>query len=386
MMRIALQMLFSDRGKYGLLLGGLVFATVLMLQQLAIFCGLLRSTSSTINTIRAPIWITDPDLEEVNQSRPLRDTDVFRVRSVPGVAWASPISSSRLRARLADGSLKPVQLIGVDPGTLAGLPDAARVISGGLEDLWLPNAVVIDDLATSNLSSTKDAAGKPVPVEVGDRFEIEDKEARVVAAVRGVASLDGSPCVFTTFSRAIQYGPPTRRNTAWVLAGSASGLCAAEVARRIREATGLYADVEAGFRRKSLQWQIDNSGLPFAFGITVALGVVVGLAIAGQTFYSFVLDNLKSFAALKAMGASDARLAGVLLGQVTCLGFVGFGLGALATAAMGFAFLRMPDSPFFLPWPVAGGVASLVLGICLFAALLGIVKIVRIEPASVFRT
>ena len=51
------------------------------------------------------------------------------------------------------------------------------------------------------------------------------------------------------------------------------------------------------------------TGIPINFGIAVALGFIVGTAIAGQTFYSFTLENLRHFGALKAMGAGNGDAA-----------------------------------------------------------------------------
>ena len=89
MFHIALKMLIGDRSKYVMLIGGLTFAALLMTQQSAVFFGLLMWTTSHLRNMRAEIWVVDPKVEQVNELKAMRDTDVSRVRSVTGVARSS---------------------------------------------------------------------------------------------------------------------------------------------------------------------------------------------------------------------------------------------------------------------------------------------------------
>ncbi|NJN06247.1 MAG: ABC transporter permease, partial [Rhodobacteraceae bacterium] len=141
----------------------------------------------------------------------MRDTEVNRVRTVPGVDWAVPFFFNILQSRLPDGNFKPVLVVGLDNTTLIGRP--TKVVKGRLEDIRLPNAVVIDDLAVERLS-----VGRPKPLDVGDVFEINDKEARVVAVCKSERHFFGYPYVFTTFDQARQFSPKQRKMLSLVLA------------------------------------------------------------------------------------------------------------------------------------------------------------------------
>ena len=177
MFRLALKMLFGDHAKYLMLISGITFSTLLMAQGAALFSGIMSWTFATLRNSRAEIWVADPKVEQVNDTKPLRDTDVNRVRSVGSVAWAAPLYSGTIQARLLDGSFKLIQLMGVDGTTFVGAPQ--NMLKGRLEDLRLPNTVIIDELAVERLSE-----GRPRPIDVGDTFEINDREARVVGICR----------------------------------------------------------------------------------------------------------------------------------------------------------------------------------------------------------
>ena len=378
MYHIALKMLLGNRSKYLVLVSGLTFATLLMTQQCAIFCGLMLWTTGSLQNMRAKIWVADPKVEQVNEVRQLRDTDVGRVRSAEGTAWAVPLLWGLQQAKLADGTFKQIQLVGLESATLVGRP--YQMVAGRIEDVRLPNAVLIDELAITRLS-----AGRRKPIGLGDTFEINDREARVVGICRTAKSFFGMPYIFTTYDQALQFAPKTRKILSFVLAEPAEGWTAEATARAIERATGLRAYTENDFFWATIRWYFRNTGIPMSFGITILLGFAVGVAVSGQTFYTFVLENLRHLGALKAMGASDGLLARMLVLQAFTVGLIGYGLGIGLTCLFGLLVLKKGEPPFMLPYPVPLGALGVVIFICIFAALLGIRQIRKLEPAVVFR-
>ena len=125
---VALRMLFGDWAKYLMLLCGLTFAVMLIVQQGSIFWGLMIWSQSSISNLNVPIWVTDPGIAQVDEVKPIADTTVDRVRSIPGVEWAVPLYKGLLRARLANGEYHQITLTGLDAATLIGRP-AARANS-----------------------------------------------------------------------------------------------------------------------------------------------------------------------------------------------------------------------------------------------------------------
>jgi len=116
----------------------------------------------------------------------------------------------------------------------------------------------------------------------------------------------------------------------------------------------------------------------------VALGFVIGTVIAGQTFYNFTLDNLRYFGTMKAMGATDSVLLRMILLQSLTVGMIGYGLGLGVTALVG----KLPgegELAFLLPWQLPVLSALAILLICVASALISIRKVLRMEPAIVFK-
>ncbi len=373
---VALKMLFGDRAKYLMLLCGLTFAVMLIVQQGSIFWGLMMWSQSSISNINAPIWVTDPGIAQVDEVKPIAGTAVDRVRSVPGVEWAVPLYKGLLRARLANGEYHQITLTGLESSTLIGRP--TDVLEGRFEDIVQPDAVVLDQ-------STVERMGGPSVVTIGTVFELNDQLARVVAIVKTQKSFTNIPVVYTTYERAIRYMPRERRILSYVLAKAKDDVPTDVVTTRIREQTGLGAFTAEEFSWKTIRWVLKNTGIGVNFGTTILLGFIVGMAIAGQTFYLFTVENLRQFGALKAMGASGFILARMILLQAFTVGLTGYGIGVGLASAFGVLAATSGGLPFAETWQLLVLVLIALLMICAASAFISIIKLARLEPAIVFR-
>ena len=227
--------------------------------------------------------------------------------------------------------------------------------------------------------------------------------ARVVGIADAVTSFTGGPYVWTTYERALQYVPSQRKLLQAVICAPREGVSLDQAIADIRRETGLkaFANREAGFgdflsqmrdepttnfNVSTVWWYIKNTGIPISFGITVIVGLMVGIAVSCQTFYSFVLENMRHLGALKAMGTSNGTLCLMLITQAFTVGIIGYGIGLLGTAGFAFGALKNEQPPFYMPEFVPFAVLAVVLGICTLAALLGIWRVSRLEPAMVFRS
>ena len=373
---VALKMLFGDRAKYLMLLAGLTFSTMLIVQQGSIFWGLMTWSQSGITNINAPVWVTDPNINQVEEIKPLADTAVNVVRSVPGVEWAVPLYKGVQRARLRDGNYEQIALVGIDSSTLIGRP--GKVLEGNIEELRSPDTVALDQLGVERL-------GGPENIHLGTTFEINDHQVRVVAIVKTQKSFQNFPFVYLTYERALGVTPQERRKLSYVLASPVEGLSPEKLARRIHEQTGLGAFTEEQFGWKTIRWILKNTGIGVNFGTTVLLGFIVGMAIAGQTFYLFTVENLPQFGALKAIGASTGMLARMILLQSFTVGLIGYGVGVGLATLFGVTVGGGQRLPFKETWPLLVGVAVALLLICSVSSAISIRKLAKLEPAIVFR-
>src|SRR5512134_3052188 len=148
MYHVALRMLFRDRGRAMALIFGMAFAMTLIVQQAAIFTGILRRTGMSVLSVpQADVWVMYPGTQYFDERKPLEETALQRVRGVPGVDWAVPYYVGSATARLSDGSFASVQVIGVDRASRVGLPQDRDDATG--DRLDEPDVVFWDHLEMS---------------------------------------------------------------------------------------------------------------------------------------------------------------------------------------------------------------------------------------------
>ena len=381
---IAIRMLMGDRSKYLGIIMGLTFASLIMTQQPAIFVGLMTRSFSFISDVGLPdIWVMDPKVQFVDDVKPLQDTELYRVRGVSGVDWAMPLYKGLIKARLTNGNFQTCNVIGLDDATLIGGPP--EMIEGRLEDLRRADSVIVDQHGANEKLGVKGPDGTLSPLKVGDLLELNDHRAIVVGIAKTTRTFQSQPVVYTTYSRAKNMAPRERKLLSFILVKAKPSVALEKLTRNIESHTGLAAYTQKGFQELTYNYYMKNTGIPINFGISVALGFLVGAAIAGQTFYSFTLENLRQFAVLKAMGAGNGTLLMMILLQASIVGIIGYGLGVGLTSVFGWA-MRNTILSFKFPWQllVFSGVG--VMLICLIAAGISIRKVMTLEPAMVFKT
>lgn len=382
---IALKMLMGDRAKFLGILLGLTFASLLITQQSAIFVGLMTQTYSFVTDAQlADVWVMDPKVQFVDDMKPMQETQLHRTRSVEGVEWAVPMYRGLLRARLDDGNFQTCIVNGLDDATLIGGPP--HLVEGSLEELRRAEGVIVDRRAAADkLSKPPLVPGGPrIPLALGDTLEINDHRAVVVGFCETTPSLMAYPVIYTTYSRALAFAPRERKLLSFVLVKAKEGVAVETLCERIEAATGMAARPKRELERLTMQYYMEYTGIPVNFGIAVALGFVVGIAIAGQTFFNFTVENLRHFGAMKAMGASDRTLLVMIVQQAVLVGALAYGIGVGAAALFG-ELTRHTALAFRFPWQLLLLSAGAIALICVVAALLSIRKVVALEPAIVFK-
>lgn len=385
MFLLSLRMLLNDRAKFFGILMGVMLASLVITQQGSIFVGIMWRACSILHDMSQPdIWVMDPKVQYIEDQKPMTVTQLPRVRGVEGIEWAMPLYKGQIRARLANGQVQNCVLLGLDDATLVGGPP--EMVSGRLEDLRTADAVIVDEVAAADRLAKPPTTpgGKPVPLAVGDVLELNDHRALVVGISRMTRSFQNLPTIMTTFSRATTMAPRERRNLSYILVKADPSVTPAELCDRISKTTGLAAYTRSEFKWMTVDYFLKNTGIPINFGLSVALGFLVGTVITGFMFYNFTLDNLRFFATFKAMGASDPKLLAMILIQSLTVGILGFGLGIGLTGLFGMS-ARNATIAFLLTWQLIAVAGCAIVIICMASALLSIRKVIKLEPGVVFK-
>jgi putative ABC transport system permease protein len=373
-LKIAYKLLVNDRSKFAALLVGITFAVFLMIEMTSLFAGILSRSSSTVNNIGASIWVMDPAVQTVANTIPLPDYVLDEVRSIPGVKYAVPLYSGGALLKLRDGTYQAANIVGLDDTSLFGRP---QVVTGNIEDIYGENAfIAIDDAEFYKLKSPG----------IGTEFELNDHRG-VIVGIAHVASssLFGIPTLYTTYNRALQYIPNSRFTMSYLLVEPKSPADVAVIKQRVA-AAGYLAITREEFVSKISDFYMYQTGVGTNMMLMTLISFIVGLSISGQTFYTFILENIDKFGALKAIGAKGRELVSMILFQATFVALTGYGMGVgLCALLIWLARARLPDYAAVVTFRNLGLAFVMVVVIAAISSYVGVRKVLRIEPFDIFR-
>jgi len=338
------------------------------------FSGILQRASATVVNTGAALWVMDPAVTTVANSIPMPDYVLDAVRSMKGVNYAVPLYSGAALVKLNTGVYQSVTVIGLDDTSLFGRP---RLLDGHIEDIYGDNAFIV----------VRDAEfGKLDRPTLGTAFEINDHRAVVVGiAAVPISGLFGIPTLYTTYRRAIEDIPSMRYTLSYILVQPKTGESIADIQAHV-EALGYRALTADGFMHQITLFYIFQTGLGTNILIMTVISFIVGLSISGQTFYTFILENLDRFGALKAIGAKARDLVYVILFQALLTSLTGYGLGVgLCALLIALAKLRLPDYSATITYVNLSLALGMVLVIAAVSSYIGVRKVIRVQPFDIFR-
>lgn len=377
---IALKILVGDKSKYIGLIFGVAFATLLIAQQCSIFDGVMDRTASFILDFRdVDIWVMDATVDNLDIVEPMRNTALSIVRGVPGVKWAVPLLKIPTIAKPFTGRIHQVMVVGLDDASLVGAP--RKMVIGHWNDLRKPNAIILDTIGY-NIIWPEDKGH----FQLGKVLEISDNRAILVGVVDVIPAFQFMPIVYTQYKNALAYTYGGRNRMSFVLVKSQEGFQPEQVVKNINAMTPFRAMTRQQFRSSTVWYYIKNTGIPVNFAVTVTLGLIVGAAIVGLLLNMFVSDNVKQFAALKVMGLENRRLMKLVLLQALVVFVIGYSIG-IGVSALLFSFTIKSAAlkGIYMPWYIAVLTGILNLIVIVISSLFSLNRVMRIDPAIVFK-
>lgn len=263
-------------------------------------------------------------------------------------------------------------MVGADVEDEALLP--WQISTGEVINLKEPDGVGVDRTYFSDLG-----------VEgIGSLAHVEGERARVRLITDGIRSFTQSPYVFTTAARARKmFSAPQHAATFLLVRTNAGADVAAvrdDIAKRLATAEVLTTQE---FRGRNLQQWLFNTGAGIALIGGAVLGLIVGTVIVSQTLYASTKDHLPEYATLRALGSPAGYLYKVVLAQAAICALIGYGIGLLLSLFLSWLSLDSP-MPIVVSPLLATGLLVLTAGMAGIAAVGAIVKLMGVDPVTVF--
>ena len=373
-LRIGFKLLVNDKAKFFALLIGITFAVFLMMQMTAMFAGILNRAYSTVTNIGATMWIMDTAVNTATSAIPMPNYLLDAVRSMDEASYAVPLFIGGALVKLPSGTYQSVSVVGLDDTSLFGRPELEQ---GNIQDIYSDNAfLVVNDAEFSKLENPK----------IGASFELNDHRGTIVGIARVASNgLNGVPTLYTTYSRAIEYIPSMRFTMSYALVQPKSEAAVAGIKQKVAK-LGYVALTKSEFNQRISDFYTYQTGIGTNILLMTVISFIVGLSISGQTFYTFILENLEKFAALRAIGAKGRVLVYMILFMATFTALTGYGLGVgLVTLMISITRYRLPNYAAMITFWNLGLAFGMVILIAAISSYIGIRKVLKIEPFDIFR-
>jgi putative ABC transport system permease protein len=373
MVGVASRMLIDEPLKSVGTLIGVVVSVFLMMQQMSLLTGIEGRVTSFADLNDVDVWVASAATESIDATGSLPERCVSQAAGTRGVAWAAPVVQGRGDVTRVDGVNEQVRLFGVEPPRYAGLP---HVLAKGSDPAMLraPSRIFLN-------SQDRDSFGFPEP---GDRIEISGQVAIVAGFLEGMDPHSPYYYMFANIDDVRAYTDFPKDRITFVAVGVAPGEKAELVRDRLQQR---MPEVLVFTRRQlhemELRYFQKRTPVGVVFGMGTVLAALIGAGIVGVTLYSSVVDRLREFGTLKAIGASRENLLQLLGAQAALFSAVGYPLGLLV-----FALVRHLSGPSVsMPAPLwlLSSVAAATLLVCGAASAVAIRRVLRVEPAIVFR-
>lgn len=370
---LASRNLFHDRVRLAVTLIGILFSIVLVAVQLGLYLGASRMITAHIDHSKADLWITAFGAKSFEDGGVLLSSrERHQALSTPGVAAVVPMVVKFSEWRKPEGGSTRVVVVGIDAED-GGLAPWA-LVHGTWEDIKAPNSVGVDQTYLKDLGVHG----------IGDTAQITFGRVRVGALTQGVRSFTQSPYVYMPLSRARQIiGLPGDAATFHLVKlqdGADVETVRSELLSRLESAEVLTT---SEFRDRSLTQWLFRTGAGVALIGGALLGILVGTVIVAQTLYSSTKDHLNEFATLRALGSSSGYIHKVILAQAGLSAVIGYTLG-MAVALLIVLASQSTPLPIIMTGSLALGLFTVTLFMCAISAISAIMKVTKIDPATVF--
>ncbi len=360
---LARRQLLARRGRTLAGVIGIAVALLLVLALKAIFAGMEGRLTAFIDGTGADVIVAQEGVTTMHMTQSALAADAMAaIARVPGVASAQGIIYKGAFVETGpNGRSGIVGLVGGGP-----VPD---LVEGRPPR---PGEIVLDRALANQLG-----------VDEGAVVQVLGTRLRVSGQVEGTAAITGS---FAFVARATLEQIVNAPNVvSYALVRARPGTDADELAIRInQDVTGVTASTRASFARSERSVVGDMS--TDIVRAMILIGFVIGVAVAGLVAYSQTLAQQRDYGVLRALGLSARRALSLVLVQVATLVLAGFvlALGLVGLLALVLPMLS-PTLVLSIRMEDVLQAASVAGAVALAAALIPVLHVVRVEPASVFR-
>jgi len=396
-MNLAMRDIRYHRGRFILTSIGLGLLLGVVMSMGGIYRGLFADALAVLEYTKADIWVVQQDTSgPFAESSRIPEDIKYRIRAVPGVAEASPLSFQTIQIERQG---KPFRffLIGYDLNGFGGPPaiiagrnirqkhyemvaakamnmELGEKIHLGLHDytvVGITGKVVSsggDPAAYLSLADAQDIQFKK------DNDAIRNDRERIGANLAAVQSLSAGQAAY--LGRNIAGITESTHTVNTVVARLSPGASLGEVQERISRWNHLRPLSVAEQTKILTKGMIEKARMQL--GLFRIILLVISAVIISLIIYTSTLDKIKVIATLKLIGSQNRVIVGMILQQSLLMGVLAYAIG------YGLILLTYEKFPrrIVLEAFDLQVLFVIVMVICTLSSFVGIRKALKVEPAE----
>lgn len=372
---LAWKTLYHEKGRFLVTIIGITFSTILVLTEVGIYLGMMRSATDIIRHSDADIWIASKNIQSFDFANAFPESRKNRVESLTDVLWAEPLVLTWGFLKLADGGQEQVQIVGFNPDKGIGAPWS--MIEGRASDVKGGRYMVLDKTSEKRLGGLK----------LGSLWELSQSRFRLIGVSQDIRSFTTAPVLFMSYAQAqdLPLGWIKPGLTSYILAKLRDGTKKDDVVKALRV---LLKDndvmTKEEFVMRTVKYWTIQTGIGMSFFLTALLGLMIGGAIVGQTIYANTVQHMKEYGTLKAMGAKNEDIYKAIFSQALISAAAGYAIGT-ALMLLSRPSIEAAGVPIYLSSLLIISVFVIICISCISSAYFSVKKIKTLDPVMVFR-
>jgi putative ABC transport system permease protein len=375
MVSIARKNLFHDRVRLVISVGGVAFATMLIMTLIGVYYGIFTESTMYLMNTRADLWVGQEGIHDTWHTYSLLPRgQEDEILQVGGVKDVHEFIGRAVRAKISkvEDKEETIFIIGFD--TKSGVGGPWEIVKG--KKIPRDGQVIVDRVFALRNN-----------IDIGDKIEVGGMELTVVGISKDTFVLVYS-YVFVTKEDATKiFGAEDFLN--YYMVEVENPFFAKKVADDVKnrlEKLGVKVDVLTKEEFIDNHKEVIDESFSAILLPLVFIGFFIGVTVIGLTLYTATLEKIKEYAILKAIGANEGFMIKIVLEQAFTIAMLGFVAGTLLSlSAANWVPNIAPE--FYVEinvWNIAISFVSIV-AMSVAASLIPIRKLEKVDPATVFQ-
>ncbi len=354
---------------------GVAFSILMIFLQLGFFGSVENTAKSVFDQFKFDLVMISPNYRWIAETSHFPKSRIYQGEALDEVRKIEPIFTEYSKWKNAEtGMLSKLLVFGFDP---RGYPFKNSEIKKNLSEIQKPDTLLIDRLSLPAFG----------PKDIGLKTEIENRKISIGGQFTWGIGFSADGAVVMSDQNFLRLFPKKSLNNIGLALVTLQDGVSLERGKKILIETfptdvDVYTRTEIGEKEFDFWLKVTATGPMFGAGVIITF--LVGMVVLYQILSTEIMDNIKEYATLKAMGYKNAYFTQTVLKHGALIAILGY-LPALGLSFFLYDVTRAATNlPIYMTETRALFVFILSVLMCSISGYLSLGKIRLADPGELF--